>query len=277
MGELSLVLQPVTTTLYVDLSARQALSPKYAEPLNALPVDGLAIMVQSSRGKFTYSDEQVLQLREVYPLKRLTLVGWPRVSSAGKDARELKRLCDLIKAEPEVDLEGNFKGTTAKRKAAALEIIEALGAKSFVSTTFPFHSENGETAVVAPAARLNSVQTYATTPRNKKVVLLTDQLGPARIHELKVSSYGNPIGLAFPLYGQNFVGSTPEETLSVQVARGLVAHNPADVRFWSAKHLFRESNKYALPFLRDTYPQILAEYRQTLITKWASWLVFRSV
>lgn len=272
MGGLAADLRPVSTTLYVDLTLSQV--QKHAELLNSLPVDGLAIMVQNSKGRFTYTGTQCAELPALFPQKRLSLVGWPRTLRAREDAEGLKARClDAGGATPELDLEGNFKGTLAQRTEAARVIREVFGDGNYTTTTFPYHTENTIGAVLSPYGSLHNVQTYGTSTRGGKPVGLTDPLGPARIHELRHANPSVPLSLAFPLYGQNFKGATPEETLSVQVSRGLVAHRPVDIRVWSAKQLIRESNTYALPFLRDTYPKILGEYREWLLLKWASWLL----
>jgi len=183
----------------------------------------------------------------------IVLTCWPRpdreqLAKLESDMRALVEAIDPVAIE--VDVEGNWarrhmRGFRTMTEASG-ELVAVLrrlaGAKRRIElTTYTYHAENGEGALVAPHVDLLLPQAYSVNDRGGSPVAWDSELGPGRMQALtlgRAAQTGAPesaltaCGLA--AYEQRWPGIRPEVSMqrALDEAR---SRGVSRVRYWSSK------------------------------------------
>lgn len=202
----------------------------------------------------------------------IILTCWPRpdrdqLARLESDMRALVEAIDPVAIE--VDCEANWMRehlsgfrTMAEAATELVAVLRRLaGSKRRVElTTYPFHQENSEGALVAPHVDLLLPQAYSVRERGGKPVDWDSSIGPGRMQALtleRAAQTGAPpsaltaCGLA--AYEQRWPGVRPEEAMRVALVaardRGV-----SRVRYWSSKWIvgaLAKKQPWAATFIRS--------------------------
>lgn len=201
------------------------------------------------------------------------LTCWPRPAKTQIDALEAD-MAKLVKAcgavALEVDVEGNWDrkhlaGFPTMKDAAAYLLIalrRAAGGARLELNTYPYHSENGEGADLAPHFDLLIPQAYSVNSRAGKDIAWNDPtLGPGAMQRMTMQrakqTGAKPAALTacgLAAYEQRFHGHDPKDAMreAIRAAQGMGASR---LRWWSSKWIVgKMATPYAGLVIREVSP-----------------------
>jgi hypothetical protein len=186
----------------------------------------------------------------------IVLTTWPRPSKSliASFASELPAMLTASGATGlEVDTEGNWLDSKldgyASMSDAAKALLDTLRSLAQPNkarlelTTYPFHPENGNEALVAPHMDRLFPQAYSVANRRNGPIAWTDPEGPGRLQDSSAKrartiagvSAGRPgLAMGLPAYDQTFAGHTVAEAMQVALDAA-IALQVSEVRYWSSK------------------------------------------
>lgn len=265
--------------LWIDDTPKYTLSHGYFEGIKDLGISTIAIMVESSKAAWdpTWSLSQISKVCERARALDLEVVltAWPnpRRSYMAQMVGWMIGAVPLGASGVEVDLEGNWQtndldGSIGSLEAASVQLVQDLRELAddhdvrLEVTTHTGHQESSRRALVAPHVDRFVAQAYSVRVRPGGQLVKWDdrRLGPGHHQRWAADDArtvpgvieGRPaLSIGLPLWSQSWPGHEPSEALSAAYRAALEQH-PAEIRFWSSKHLLGAVAKpYGRPWLED--------------------------
>jgi hypothetical protein len=267
----------VNLGVWIDDSVKSVRSPKFWDDFKEHGFETAGVMLESVKGGFDPKyDTRTLEDIRSHALSRdieVVITVWPEPSKAYLEELELK-IGPMLEASGAAGIEFDCEGNWLKGGLRGYPSLEAAS-QAFVEsfrrislrydvrtelTTYPYHAENGKSALVAPHCGRILPQAYSVRKRSSGDVDWDSRFGPGGMQRLTMDralrvpgvgqNSGPLVGCALAAYDQTWPDRDPSEAMQVAYDAAMT-YNPIEIRYWSSKWIFgARANGYASKFIK---------------------------